>query len=107
MTKTIGRFYFKQTSNGNLLGEWSNYGSEPATESADLQGNFNPTIQFEGIYHSTWQENGIGVFSELTITRVEKSKKFDLYWKHKDKSDYFKGQAMLCDKILIGDYSSV
>jgi hypothetical protein len=102
MTKIIkGRFYFKQTSNGNLIGEWSNYESEPATESADLLGDYNTSTQFVGTYNSTWQENGVGIFSKLRISNTAPSKKFTLKW------DNFEGEAMLCDNILIGDYHSV
>ena len=104
MKKINGRFYFKQTSNGNLIGEWSNYESEPATESSDLQGEYQPTVQFNGIYNSTWQENGVAVFKELQITKV--GNKFKLDWKDKGKTrPDFTGEGMLCDNILVGDYA--
>ncbi len=57
MAKVNGRFYFKQTSNGNLIGEFSNDHSqnEISTESADLKiANGN----YLGEYYSTWQEKG-------------------------------------------------
>jgi hypothetical protein len=102
--KIKGRFYFKQTSNGNLIGEWSNYESEPATESSDLQGEYQPTVQFKGTYNSTWQENGKAIIRELTITKL--GKKFKLDWTEigNNKSD-FTGEGMLCDNILVGDYA--
>jgi len=106
--KIKGQFYFKQTINGNLVGEWSNYETEPATESSDLQGVFDEKAPFEGTYFSTWQEDGkTAEFYELKITKVKtpiNSKKFDLEW-NDNRTKKFTGQAMLCDNILIGDYN--
>ncbi|MDR3459419.1 MAG: hypothetical protein P4N60_18475 [Verrucomicrobiae bacterium] len=102
-----GRFYFKQTTNGNLIGEWSNYETEPATESSDFQGEFKD-VPFVGTYFTTWQEKGMAQFYVLEITKVTKpinSKKFDLKWINKKQTLTFTGQAMLCDNILIGDYN--
>ena len=104
MRRINGRFYFKQTSNGNLIGEWSNYECEPSTESSDLQDEYCPAIPFVGTYNSTWQENGVAIFAELKITKKMNSKKYCLDWKDQNKADCFKGEAMLCDNTLIGDY---
>ena len=98
----IGRFYFKQTSNGNLIGEFSNNKSEPSTESSDIRGSSDGYI---GVYYTTWQENGKPHFADLSISRKhENSKRFSLIWKNSKGETIFKGEGMLCDNILIGDY---
>jgi hypothetical protein len=103
MSDLMGRFYFKRTSNGNLIGEFSNNKGETiSTESADLIGDGKG---FCGDYNSTWQEKGEKRFANLNIkykydrtTRI-----FSVEWKEKNKLT-FKGEGMLCDDILIGDY---
>jgi hypothetical protein len=51
----IGRFYFKKTENGNLLGEFShNISLMNYSESAD---NDDYNEDFIGNYYTTWQEN--------------------------------------------------
>jgi len=71
----FGRFYFKQTSNGNLTGEFSNSTSNQiSTESCDYLPQKNPDIgkranDYIGNYDSTWQENGAPHFAKLEITK--------------------------------------
>ena len=104
----IGRFYFKQTSNGNLIGEFSNHQSDQIfTESADLKsakGNL-----YIGKYNSTWQENGKSpCFANLEILpRNGSGKIFSLTWSENNGTPIFRGEGMLCDSIMIGDYQSV
>jgi hypothetical protein len=101
MAKIKGRFYFKRTSNGNLVGEFSNdAGTKTFTESSDLVGPDSGS--FVGQYHSTWQENRQSFFAELTIKPDGSLLK--LAWLGATK---FEGRGMLCDDILIGDYNSV
>ena len=116
MPKITGRFYFKQTTNGNLLGEWSNHdstASQPtSTESADFDfslGSPKARGPFVGRYHSTWQENGEAVFATLTIDpKLPIPNIFTLTWHSPSKGkDIFKGEGMLCDDILVGNYYSV
>lgn len=100
MTGLLGRFYFKQTSNGHLIGEFSNDQSNAVmTESADLverkEGKFN------GVYRSTWQENGVVCSATLTISQPTNRSVFRLAWVG---ATNFKGGGMLCDDTLIGDY---
>jgi hypothetical protein len=105
MAKVTGRFYFKQTSNGNLIGEFSNDQSTGiSTESADLLGINN--IDFIGTYNSTWRENRTPSFAVLEITHKPNTnnKIFTLQWRGVSNFD---GEGMLCDDILIGDYRSV
>ena len=107
----VGRFYFKQTGNGNLIGEYSNnMGDKIYTESCDLmkQDEKYKNEKFIGEYHSTRDENGKAIFVELKILpkfngKGEKTKMYTLSWEFNDKK-YFSGEGMLCDEILIGDY---
>ena len=105
--KLIGRFYFKCTNNGNLIGEFSNnISSGIYSESADL----NVTDKkgedpFIGNYISTWRENGRPKSANLLIEYKldTNSQIYSLTWKLKGNINYF-GEGMLCDNILIGDY---
>ena len=99
----IGRFYFKQTDNGNLIGEFSNNKNIGVyTESADLM---NSSGNYLGKFHSTWQENGKPEFAVLKISQKPKTKGkiFTLTWSTKGKT-IFIGEGMMCDNNLIGDY---
>ncbi len=101
--KIIGRFYFKKTCNGNLIGEFSNdHGPDVSTESCDLIGSSNGYI---GKYHSTWQEKEESLFANLTIEKKGSSHLFALNWSRDDHS-VFVGEGMMCDEILIGNYQS-
>src|ERR1039457_6452627 len=92
--KLTGRFYFKLTSNGNLIGEFSNDCSgkpqETATESSDLRGE--PNGSYLGVYSSTWQENKTACFAELTITQKKDTNRlFSLDLKDSQGKLIFKG----------------
>jgi len=106
MMKNIrGRFYFKKTRNGNLLGEFSNNaGDRSWTESCDLIDGDN--CDFIGTYNSSWQENGKALFANLSISRKggENSQIFELTWQRNGKL-IFQGEGMLCDDMLVGDYN--
>jgi hypothetical protein len=105
----IGRFYFKKTSNGNLIGEFSNNqkNSRISTESSDLVKSENANRNYIGTYNSTWQENGKPLFADLTISpKIGNNELFTLSWSRNGKP-IFKGEGMLCDDILIGDYQNV
>lgn len=103
-----GRFYFKKTNNGNLIGEYSNYGmNENLTESADLIKPENSRDHFEGEYVTTWREDDLAILADLIIEQKPESRGqiFDLQWLSENKVLYT-GQGFLCDDILIGDYQS-
>lgn len=101
--KIIGRFFFKKTSNGNLVGEWSNsHGTQVFSESADLMEPGADT--YLGDYASTWQENKKPIFAILTIRKKGLGPLFTLEWRG---TSNFDGEGMLCDNILIGDYHSL
>lgn len=106
MAKRIsGRFYLKKTSNGNLVGEWSNdHDAQVFSESADLIEPDRTGDVYLGHYFSTWQENGESRFATLTIYRRSgRGSLFALEWSG---SSNFLGEGMLCDEILIGNYRS-
>jgi hypothetical protein len=107
MATIFGRFYFKRTTNKNLVGEFSNNksGNAISTESADLIEGTNDN--YFGKYNSTWQENGKPLFAILTISPKNSNPKlFLLDWSRNGKS-IFLGEGMLCDDILIGNYWDV
>ncbi|WP_447637142.1 hypothetical protein [Flavobacterium microcysteis] len=102
----LGRFYLKQTQNGNLLGEFSNYRmNNITTESVDLirANNQNSTI-FSGIFMSSWLEIDGSVFSDLEIQFDATTRHYDLTWRNNNGNIGFHGRGFLVDDILIGDY---
>jgi hypothetical protein len=107
-----GRFFFKKTDNGNLIGEFSN-NLDPRiySESADLIKGCEEKdkgcvyCRYHGTYSSTWQENGSPFFADLTISKNTRNDKlFSLKWIVKNGSKDYTAEGMLCDGILIGDY---
>jgi len=109
MAKLIGRYYFKQTSNGNLIGEFScNLFHKIYTESADFKEGKRSKVPFIGSYFSTWEDEGNSIMADLDIDYKYKQKItiYKLTWKLKGNLTYV-GEGMLCDNILIGDYSEV
>ena len=107
--KLIGRFYFRKTNKGNLIGEYSNnFALGIYTESAD---SFQDTSKsssenFIGKYTSTWHENNLAIYSILTIEYRKDTidKIYTLKWDDKRGNTNFWGEAMLFGDVLIGDY---
>lgn len=98
----IGRFYFKQTKDGNLLGEFSNNKFDGViAECANRRSKFEE--KFVGEYISIWiEENAVMVY-ELNIN--SNGSTYDLKWINLSNSNnIFYGSGMLVDDILIGDY---
>ena len=107
--KTKGRFYLKKTSNGNLIGEYSNYPETGVfTEGCDLitpTPDANPNAIYLGDYASHWQEGQRPIFANLKIARKPGSTLlFHLKWDGGNGAASFEGEAMFCDDILVGDY---
>ena len=104
MVNIIGRFYFKKTSNGNLLGEFShNLSNQLDTESAvKKSGSIN---SFVGKYTTSWSETNSKnpVTIDITHKLGSSNSIYTLIWSEKGKI-IFRGEGMLCDDILIGDY---
>jgi hypothetical protein len=100
-----GRFYFERTSNGHLLGEFSNRQSDLIyTESADLIGQSDG---FMGNYSTTWQENGNPCHAELAISNCPRNPRLLVIKWSRNGKPVFEGEGMFCDDILIGDYQNV
>lgn len=98
-----GRFYFTQTQNGNLLGEYSNSKSDRnVTESADLTSEF-AAGNLVGTYISTWFH---GKPHSLTLVVEEKSGTsgiLSIRW-HKNEKTVFFGEGFITQNLLIGNY---
>lgn len=114
MTKITGRFFFKLTANGNLLGEYSNdLSSRCVTEAANRifsakEPERISRYDFEATYESVWRETlDRCVCSNLTISRKKGCTGiFSLEWKSPAGVHQFDGEGMLCDEILVGNYWS-
>jgi len=106
--KTIGWFYFKLTTNGNLIGEFSNNNDVEKiyTESADSIDEEKPEISFVGNYISTWQENNIPKFAHLKIDLKHKGR-YSLIWTNKKKKKIFIGYGILANNMIVEDYREV
>lgn len=116
MNRTDGRFYLKLTDSRNLIGEFSNNNcTGNYTEGADLEDPKQPKPddgKFSGHYFTTWHEDHNrhrSLLAKLKITRKHPDYPdiFCLVWTDPDSNKVlFKGEGMLCDGILIGDYHS-
>jgi len=120
MADLIGRFFFKKTDNGNLIGEFSNNqdtasskpGTGISTESADriygCEERECVNFSYHGTYRSTWQDEEGSHLAKLKITpkKTRPKTQYSLEWcEGKDLTDLtFVGEGMLCDGMLIGDY---
>ena len=101
----IGNFYFQQTENGNLLGEYTNTSIKKIyTEFAIPITNFE--IPFIGKFNSTWfeEDNLLIISSILEIEKISNFK-YDLKWKN-DNKIIFIGEGFVKDNMLIGFYKS-
>ena len=97
----IGNFYYKQSANGNLLGEFSNNStSSVIPDSCLLISIFQEN--FVGSYQSTWieNENSSGIFT-LEIQKLS-NQKFKLTWQNNEIT--FLGEGFIVDNMLIGFY---
>ena len=100
----VGHFYFKQTVNGNLYGEYShNKMKDICTESSTLIKSGR--VPFEGKYQSSWLDDANARTAELDIdvSTCNNQHHFTLVWKLGDKEIY-RGEGSLCGAILIGHY---
>lgn len=104
MSNIIGRFYFKMTKTGNLIGEYSNSGmKEVDTESAN---SISENHGFIGTYRSTWSEGNKFVSATLHINYKLHTNNsiYSLEWKDTSNNVMHWGEGMLVDDLLIGDY---
>lgn len=103
----LGRFYFKITDSGNLVGEFSNNAS-PAnfTESASR----NPALSlrnFEGTYNTTWFEDGAEHLSLIISPKDDANGILSLEWRNGNIAPVFLGEGFIIDNMLIGNYWDV
>lgn len=102
----IGRFYFKQTHNGNLIGEFSNNRTNIiSTESADTL-TTTQHANFIGEYNGTWQQDSTPFFCKLKIQFKPNTfdKIYSLTWTDLDGNLKFIGEGFVFENSLIGDY---
>jgi hypothetical protein len=100
----FGRFYFKQTHQGNLIGEYCNQNSKEVWSESANKLDQNTSDLFIGKYASTWGESNEAVLCELHISQKPDTKGiYRLIWKN-DNKIIFKGEGFIVDNILIGDY---
>jgi len=114
MCKLIGRFFFKLTDSKNLIGEFSNNLSKRNyTESADRIFTVAGGGKFDGDYYSTWyeEEEHESALAKLEIRQKPECENiYSLKWslirtnKLPDVCPTFRGEGIVCDGMLIGDY---
>ena len=108
-TMLIGRFYFKITPSGNLIGEYSNRSSSSLGSFAEAATRISEGNGWIGDYQSTWCEapNFAVASARLKITQVN-ADIFIVKWydsAEPNPKTLFDGEAMVCDGMLIGDYT--
>lgn len=100
-----GRFYFRQTQNGNLIGEYSNQNStRNVSESANQ--TVDSDFPFVGTYNSTWFEDNPRAAESMTLVISLIPGTRDIYrliWSN-GKQDAFFGEAFIAEDLLIGNY---
>lgn len=102
----IGRFYFKKSHNGNLVGEFSNNRINiVSSESADVQSNETNT-DFIGVYNTTWQQSGEPFLCKLTIIHRQNTSQriYSLEWRDNNGNLMFVGEGFVFENTLVGDY---
>ncbi len=102
----MGRFYFKKTHNGNLIGEFSNNRiTIISSESADSHSE-NDSDDFIGTYKTTWQQDGEPFFAKLTISYRNNTLQriYKLEWTDRNVNLIFVGEGFVFENNLIGDY---
>lgn len=106
MPKFAGRFYFRLTDAGNLLGEYSNTDIDVTRPESALRNDSSPKDDFAGDYVSTWFEpsNG-GEVAQLKIQpKSASSTQLSLVWKDTAGKTTYEGEAFENDGLLIGNY---
>lgn len=105
----FGRFYYKKTISGNLLGEFSNNTSESnSTESADLilkSEDFKEENKgsFIGTYRGTWLEKNKSVECIIRIKAKTTHNIFSVTWESNG-TIFFWGEGLIVDSIFVGNY---
>jgi hypothetical protein len=111
MPKVNRRFYFKLTNHGNLLGEYSNDMTSANLPESALRQPASSGTSFPGSYVSTWFEpttkNSVAA-DLIVLSKPQTSGIFSLEWTGNNYGStcHFKGEAMIHDGALIGNYWS-
>jgi hypothetical protein len=102
-----GRFYFKLTDSGNLLGEYSHWAINESRPESALRTSPSASAGFVGSYVTCWYEpkDGTAVFAKLTIGNRAPAI-FTVIWEIAGQRK-FEGEGMLCGGVLMGDYHDV
>lgn len=99
MVDFMGSFYFDQTVNGNLIGEFmNNQTTVILTESATVN---KITFPFEGSFVSTWFDTEL---HKATLDIKKNGFKFELKWTEPNKQGYI-GEGFLTGTKLVGYYT--
>ena len=105
----IGRFYFKKTDNGNLIGEYSHNFS--LSNDSECSNNLNKDIlsnnSFIGKYETCWKEKKpCSCIIEISFKNLNNQTSNSIYtvlWKDNNRTIFW-GEGFLVDGMLIGDY---
>ncbi len=100
-----GRFYFKRTTSGNLIGEFSHHRmKENSTEGANRTSPDKGS--FDGTYITTWSDNSTPQIAQMVITpKSGCTNIFTVEWTNLTSHKIiFLGEGMIVDGMLIGDY---
>jgi len=106
MPKFAGRFYFRLTDAGNLLGEYSNTDLAATRPESALRKHSSHRDGFRGEYVSTWIEPPRdGVVANLKIQpKSAPSTQLSLVWTDAVGKTIFEGEAFVNDGLMIGNY---
>lgn len=100
--KIIGRFYFKQTTSGNLIGEFSNnFSTHNIAECANIKKGYDKP--FQGEYKTIWFEDGENSLNLKIELKQSTDNIYSLLWFNEEKNVFW-GEGFLVDNLLIGDY---
>jgi len=104
----IGRFYFKITPSGNLIGEYSHRNPSSQGSFAEAATRSSPGSSWVGDYRTVWCE-GPSNSAESAYLKITQSASgvFSVLWCESLQPNakvIFDGEAILCDGMLVGDY---
>lgn len=104
---TIGNFYFEQTENLNLLGEYTNTGMRTIdVETANVLEDNEDSLAFSGKYQTVWFDDVKPVNCILDIIAHETPNKYKLTWTINNRV-LFTGEGFVRKGVLMGFYRSV
>ena len=104
----MGRFYFRKTTEGNLIGEYSH--RDCIRSFAEAASRTEKGSDWLGDYKTCWVEPPGFRFNKAHLTISLKEGSASLYtllwlpWRGRGEP-LFRGEAMISDDLLIGDYS--